>query len=165
MPMRAFSTRALPMRTFLAATCAALLAASCAALLAAGPAQAQRSLFDTPPASGTPTQAAPAPAAAAPDAPAAPKPKKRAAKPRGPVPARALAISNASSTTLSGLEVSADGKTAKLAKPIKAKGRASLKLPAFKSCNVSVMSTLEGSAAVDHEVDICKEKSVRITDG
>lgn len=154
-------------------------ALACAILTAlAGPAAAQRSLFDQPvaePASpGTPAQATPATPAAAPatppagapatEAPAKAKPKPRP-RPKGPVPARVLTISNASAATLAALEVSADGKSAKLARPVKAKGKAALKLPAFKSCQVAVSYSFEGAAQpASSEVDICKEKTIRLTD-
>lgn len=124
------------------------------------PAAAQRSLFDPPPAQESPPPAAaPAPAAEAPRA----KPRPR--KPRGPVPARALSIQNASTTTLTALEVSGDGKTARLAKPLPAKGRTTLRLPALKTCTVTVAATFEGSGQADaSEFDICKDKTIRFTE-
>lgn len=159
-------------------------------MAASGPAVAQRSLFDQPvdqpttpaPAPATPAPAAPAPKAPAPktaaapkaaapagdapagDAPTKPKPKRKPA-PKGPVPARVLAITNASVSTLTALEVSQDGKGAKLAKPLKAKGKTSLKLPAFKTCEATVAYSFEGTAQpISSEVDICKDKSLRLTD-
>lgn len=131
-------------------------------------ASAQRSLFDQPvaqdPSPATPVQA-PAPAAPAQAAPDAPKRKPKPRKPRGPVPARSIAISNASPNVLSGLEVSGDGKSARLSKPVAPQKKAVLKLPAFKSCTVSVSATFEGQAASEaSELDICKEKSIRFTE-
>lgn len=136
------------------------------ALGSAQTAEAQRSLFDQPvaqePSPTTPVQA-PAPAQAA--APDAPKPKPKPRKPRGPVPARTLAINNASPNVLTGLEVSGEGKSASLSKPIAPKKKATLKLPAFKSCMVSVSATFEGQGTAEaSELDICKEKAVRFTE-
>ena len=73
---------------------------------------------------------------------------------------------NASATVLTGLTVSGDGKTASLKKPLKPQGRTSLKLPAIKSCNVEVVATFEGAPQPNtHDVDICKDKVLRLTDG
>lgn len=149
-------------------TRAALLGSLVAASLGLAPnASAQRSLFDQPvaqdPSPATPVQAPATPAQA--DAPAAPKPKPKPRKPRGPVPARALTINNASPNVLSGLEVSGDGKTASLSKPLAPKKKATLKLPVFKSCTVTVSATFEGQAAADaSDLDICKEKAIRFTE-
>lgn len=156
-------------------------------MAASSPAIAQRSLFDQPvdqpatPAQGAPAPAAPAPKAPAPrtaaapkaaapagdapagEAPAKPKPRR---KPQGPVPARILTITNASASTLTALDVSQDGKGAKLAKPLKAKGKASLKLPPFKACEATVAYSFEGTAQpISSEIDICKDKTLRLTDG
>ena len=151
-----------------------------AVLLALQPAFAQRSLFDQPlsaepvpaataqaspqrpAAPPTPTQSAQAAPAA--EAPAA-KPKPRARKASGPVPAKSLTINNASPNALTSLEVSGDGKTAKLSKPLASKKKATLKLPAFKTCTVSVAASFEGQPAGEtSELDICKEKAVRFTE-
>ena len=67
-------------------------------------------------------------------------------------------------STLSSLEVSADDKSAKLSKPLAPKKKAVLKLPAFKSCSVSVVASFEGQAGESSEVDICKEKTIRFTE-
>lgn len=172
-----------------------LFALLCVTLMAAsGPAIAQRSLFDQPidqpatPAPAAPAPAAPAPAAPAPkapaprnaaapkvaapagdapagEAPAKPKPKRKPA-PKGPVPARVLTITNASASTLTALEVSQDGKGTKLTKPLKANGKTSLKLPAFKACEATVAYSFEGAGQpISSEIDICKDKSLRLTDG
>jgi hypothetical protein len=147
--------------------------AGCAALalaLSADGAAAQRSLFDTPlEAPAGSARPASAPAAAAPAAPTAEAPaetrKPRArAKPRGPVPARSLTIHNASPNTLTGLEVTGDGKSARLAKPLKPKGRTTLRLPALKTCTVTIAATFETGAPEPSELDICKEKTIRFTD-
>lgn len=160
-----------------------------------GPAAAQRSLFDQPiqnPSDGgaSPPATAPAPAPVpaseaaparqvetpAPTAPqaegseagerqATPRRKAKPRKPRGPVPARALAIFNGSPTTLVALEVSQDGRGARLKKPLAAGKRTRLALPAFKSCEVSVSATFEGHpAGAASQVDICKEKSLNFRD-
>lgn len=165
----------LPIRTGLICGCATLA-------LIGGPALAQRSLFDQPvaqdPAPTTSAQATPATRPAAPATPvvraqqatpatepaAAPvKPKRR--KPRGPVPARAITINNASPNVLTSLVVSGDDKSAKLSKPLAPTKKATLKLPAFKTCTVSVAAAFEGQAqAGSSELDICKDKSVRFTE-
>lgn len=156
-----------------------LLATTVLALSLAGPAFAQRSLFDQPvqnpaeapapaapaapaaPPPAPPAAAAPAAAPAQAEEPAeAPKPRKaKPKKPKGPVPARSLTVVNESSATLVGLEVSQDGRGAKLKKPLPTGKKTRLPLPAFKTCEVSVVSTFEGQAANQPStVDICKEK-------
>ncbi len=129
-------------------------------LVLAGSATAQRSLFDQPaPGEASPPAAAPAGAATPPRA----KPKPR--KPRGPVPARSLTVQNASANTLTALEVSGDGKSARLANPIKAGGKASLKLPAMKRCVVAVSASFEGAGQAEaSEFDICNDKTIRFTE-
>ena len=135
------------------------LAIVCGCLVIAGGAGAQTSLFE-PPASSS--GAAPLTPPAGTAAPAA-KPKARA-KPRGPVPARALNITNDSGNAVTGLEVSGDGKSAKLGKELATGKTATLKLPALKSCTVSISVTFQGGAAPDsHEQDICKDRKVRLT--
>lgn len=153
----------------------------CAGLLifAAGEAAAQRSLFNEapaqegpPPAASPPPSAPPAPApspapAASPPVAAEPQPKAkpRPRKPRGPVPARALTVQNATANTLTSLEVSAEGKSAKLARPLRPKGRTSLRLPAFKSCAVTVAAAFENVGQTEpSEFDICKDKLIRFTE-
>jgi hypothetical protein len=137
------------------------MAAGC--LLLAGGAQAQKSLFEPPAANGTaapltpPADSAAAPAAAAAAAPAKAKPKRK-----GPAPARALSISNESGSALATLEVSADGKTASLGKQLASGGTATLRLPALKSCNVTITATFTQTADPDiHQQDICKDRKVR----
>jgi hypothetical protein len=127
------------------------IALACAALLAlTASAQAQQ-------------PAAPAPAAtAAPEAAAPAKPKP---KPRGPHPARALTIVNAGTSTIAKVEVTGESKTVTWSKPLAAKAKAVVKLAPQKACTVSVVATVEGEAAgAPGEVDICKEKQVRLTD-
>ena len=156
------------------------------ALTLAGPAFAQRSLFDqpiggTPPTPAAPVQQsapavppppapaapqAPAPAAQGEELPARPKPKATArAKPRGPVPARSLTVFNGTPQALVALEVSQEGKAARLKKPLAAGKKTTLALPAFKTCEVGVASTFEGQPANEAmPVDICKEKSLNFRD-
>ena len=125
-----------------------------ATLLAAGGADAQTSLFGQP--------AAPQAAEDAP--PAAPAPRARPKRP-APAPARALTIANDSTGTVTDLEVSAEGKSARLAEPLGPKGRATLRLPAIKACVVTVTTTFEGSPDPDtSSQDICKDRRVRFTD-
>lgn len=126
----------------------------------AGPAFAQRSLFDAP--VETPAPAPPQGGSTGGDT--APKPRPKPRKPRGPVPARSITINNAGVSTLSSLEVSADDKSAKLTKPLAPKTKATLKLPAFKSCTVAVLASFEGQAGEPSEVDICKDKAIRFTE-
>ena len=119
-----------------------------------GPAGAQTSLFGQP--------AAPEPAAEAPSV--APAPRARP-KPRGPVPARALSIANDSTTTVSEIEVTAEGKTARLSRPLAPKAKTSLKLPTLKACLVTVTTSFEGAAEADTtSQDICKDRTIRFTD-
>lgn len=134
----------------------ALLALLAATL--AGPAAAQTSLFGQPTTQPAPLAAPPA-AAAAPQAAAKPKPK-----PRGPVPARALAISNVSGSALTELVVAADGKQAKLARELGDGQSATLKLPAFKSCTVTISATFERAGEAEQmEQDICRDRKLRLT--
>lgn len=126
-------------------------------MLAGSGAMAQTSLFAQP--------VAPGPETAVPDAPAAVKAKPRRAKPKGPTPARSLVISNASKNVLTDLEISGDGKSAKLGAPIAPESRATLRLPMLKSCIVTVVATFEGVGEADSSsYDICKEKGIRFTD-
>ena len=135
------------------------LAMACSCLVLAGGADAQTSLFE-PPASSS--GAAPLTPPADASAPAA-KPKPRA-KPKGPTPARALSITNDSGNAVSALEVTADGKSARLSKELPTGKSATLRLPPLKSCTVSISVTFGGGAAPDsHEQDICKDRKVRLT--
>jgi glucose/arabinose dehydrogenase len=122
------------------------IALACAALLAlTASAQAQQ-----PAATAAPEAAAPA------------KPKP---KPRGPHPARALTIVNAGTSTIAKVEVTGESKTVTWSKPLAAKAKAVVKLAPQKACTVSVVATVQGEAAgAPGEVDICKEKQVRLTD-
>jgi hypothetical protein len=158
-----------------------LLATTFVAMTLAAPAVAQRSLFDQPvqnapspaPAPTAPPAAAPAPSAPAaqPAAPAqaeepsaAPR-RAKPRKPRGPVPARALSIVNGSPSALVGLEVSQDGRSATLRRPIPAGKKGRLALPAFKACEVNVTATFEGvPPGAAAPVDICKEKVLNFRD-
>ena len=125
-----------------------------------GPAIGQTSLFGQP--LGQPPAAAPAPEAAAPAEGARPRPKP---KPRGPTPARSLSISNASSSALTSLEISAEGKSGRLAQPLAPNGRTTVKLPAFKRCVVSVTASFEAAGEAEaSDYNICREKSIRFTD-
>ena len=126
--------------------------------VAAGPAAAQTSLFSQP---TSPPATMRAPAAAPAPAPAMAAPK---AKPRGPVPARALSISNVSGSALTALVVQAEGKEAKLARELGDGQNATLKLPAFKSCTVTIMATFERAGEAEQmEQDICKDRKLRLT--
>lgn len=147
------------------------IVAACAAVViaAAQPALAQRSLFEQPvpqeSSPTTPVQAQP-PATSAPAAETPkPKPRPKVRRPKGPVPARSLSVNNASPNVLTALEVSGDGKSARMSKPLAPTKKATLKLPAFKSCTVTVAASFEGQAAGESsELDICKEKSIRFTE-
>lgn len=133
---------------------AIIVAVGCSA--AAFPALAQPSLFSQPsPPPPTLTQPG-APATAA-----APKPR---AKPRGPVPARALSVVNDSTGTVVALEVTGDGKTAKLAQPLGPRSRTTLRLPVLKTCLVTVTTTFEGTDGDTTSQDVCKDKSIRFTE-
>jgi hypothetical protein len=118
-------------------------------------AEAQQSLFN-------PQPSVPAPAAtpAAPDPAAKPKPK-----PRGPQPARALTIVNAGASTITKVEVTGEAKVVTWEKPLAAKAKAVVRLPAQKACTVTVIATVQGEPpGAPGEVDICREKQVRLTD-
>lgn len=133
-----------------------VIGAFCAMLTANSAAQAQTSLFEPTP--SNPTAAAPAPAAEA--APARkPKPKRKVA-----APARMLTVTNASGSSLSELEVAADGKSAKLGKELGANQTATMKLPAFKSCTVTVKASFESAGEPEQmEQNICKDRRLRLT--
>ena len=136
------------------------LAIAFACLAVAGSAQAQTSLFEQP-ARGS----AAAPLTPPADAGAAPAAKPRAKpRPKGPVPARALSITNESGSALTMLEVSGDGKSAKLPKELGTGQTATLRLPALKSCTVMISATFQRAGEADmHEQDICKDRKVRFT--
>lgn len=115
-----------------------------------------------PPVAAAPRAPAPAAEPAATEEPPA-QPQRRATprKPRGPVPARALAVFNGSPIALTALDVSQDGRSARLKQPLAPGKRTRLVLPAFKSCEVTVRATFDGQAAGEpSQVDICKEKSL-----
>lgn len=124
-------------------------------LLAVGStARAQTSLFAPP----TAVEAAPA---AAPAAEAAPKARP---KPRGPTPARSLTITNVSGSALTSLEIGADGKTAKLNKELGTNESATMRLPAFKSCTVTVVASFDRAGEAETmEQNICKDRRIRLT--
>ena len=124
---------------------------------AASAAGAQTSLFSQTPSAGA--------APAAPAAEAAPAPKAKP-KPKGPVPARSITISNVSGSALTEFVVAADGKSAKLAKELGSNEKAVMKLPAFKSCTVTLIATFERAGeAEQNEQNICKDRVVRLTNG
>ena len=124
--------------------------------LLAGSALAQTAPAPAPSAAGT---AAPAGTAAATTAPAA-KPRKR-----GPTPASAVVVTNASKNTATDVTITGEGKDAKLTKPLKPNAKASVKLPRLKGCIVTVAATFEGEGQVEAgEFDVCKDKNIRFTD-
>jgi|SRR5215203_3678274 len=116
------------------------------------------------------TAPAPAPSAAgtaAPTGTAAPGATAPAAKPRkrGPTPAFAVVVTNASQHTATDVTITGEGKDAKLTKPLKPKAKASVKLPNVKGCIVTVTATFEGEGQVEAgEFDVCKDKNIRFTD-
>ena len=112
-------------------------------------------------------QTAKAPAPAAPAAAAAPAATAPAAKPRkrGPTPASAVVVTNASKNTATDVTITGEGKDAKLTKPLKPNAKASVKLPRLKGCIVTVAATFEGEGQVEAgEFDVCKDKNIRFTD-
>ena len=125
-----------------------LLAPALAALLMTSAAQAQ-------------TAPAPAEAPAAADPAAAPKPKLRP-KPSGP----SLTIVNARDTAATQVAVTAGDKTFRTSKPLAPKARTVMKLPRMKGCTVMVAAAYAGDDELTEvgEVNVCKEKSVRLTD-
>ena len=134
----------------------ALAAGLTVSALLAGSALAQTAPAPAPSAAGT---AAPAGTAAATTAPAA-KPRKR-----GPTPASAVVVTNASKNTATDVTITGEGKDAKLTKPLKANAKASVKLPRLKGCIVTVSATFEGEGQVEAgEFDVCKDKNIRFTD-
>ena len=144
-----------------------VVAAACASLMLLGwGASAQTSLFSqTPMVGGGPAPAATAPAAAAaPDAaPAEARPRPKA-KPRGPTPARTLTITNVTGSALTEFVVAADGKQAKLPRELGTNEKAVMKLPAFRSCVVTLIATFQRAGeAEQNEQDICKDRTVRLT--
>ena len=125
-----------------------LLASAFAALLLSSAAQAQ-------------TAPAPADAPVAAEPAAAPKPKLRP-KPSGP----SLTVVNARDTAATQVAVVAGDKTIRTSKPLAPKARAVMKLPRMKGCTVTVAAAYAGDDALTEvgEVNVCKEKSVRLVD-
>jgi hypothetical protein len=124
-------------------------------------------------ATGALAQTAPAltgaqsPAVTAPGAAAAPTAAAPAAKPkkRGPSPASAVIVTNASTHTATAVTITGEGNDAKVSKPLKPKAKTTVKLPKLKGCMVSVAATFEGEAQADlGEFDVCKDKNIRFTD-
>jgi hypothetical protein len=144
----------------------ALVAGLAVSALVAGSALAQTAPAPAPGAAAPAAPAATAPAtAAAPTAAAAPA--ARAAKPRkrGPTPASAVVITNASKHTATGVTITAEGQDAKVAKPLKPKAKATVKLPKLQGCIVTVAATFEGEGQVEAgEFDVCKDRNIRFTD-
>jgi hypothetical protein len=99
-------------------------------------------------------------------APAAPPEAQPApAKPRPAKAAPSVILINNSSHKATEVVVSAGDVTAKLSKPLAPKGKATLRLPKLKGCEVVVTATFEGEGQVNAgEFDICKDKTVRFTD-
>jgi hypothetical protein len=121
------------------------------------------------PARKAPPAATAAPAAAAdPAATADPAAAPRAAakpKKRGPTPASAVIVQNASAHTATSVTITGEGKDAKVSKPLKSNAKTTVKLPKLKGCMVSVAATFEGEAQADlGEFDVCKDKNIRFTD-
>ena len=137
----------------------ALAAGLTVSALLAGSALAQTAPAPAPSAAPPAGTGAPAGTAAPATAPAA-KPRKR-----GPTPASAVVVTNASKNTATQVTITAEGKDAKLTKPLKPKAKASVKLPKLKGCIVTVAATFEGEGQADAgEFDVCKDKNIRFTD-
>lgn len=85
-------------------------------------------------------------------------------KPTGPTPARSLTINNATGAVLTGFEVTtADGQSAKLAKEVGSEEMATLPLPRFRQCAVSIVATFDGDQEPESfQQDICKIRAVRL---
>jgi hypothetical protein len=134
----------------------ALAAGLTVSALLAGSAVAQTAPAPAPSAAGTVAAAGTAPATTAPAA----KPRKR-----GPTPASAVVVTNASKNTATDVTITGEGKDAKLTKPLKPNAKASVKLPRLKGCIVTVAATFEGEGQVEAgEFDVCKDKNIRFTD-
>jgi hypothetical protein len=138
----------------------ALAAGLTLSALLAGSALAQTAPTSAPAAAAPPVAAAPSAAAAPAAAAPAAKPKKR-----GPTPASAVVVTNASKNTATDVTITGEGKDAKLTKALKPMAKASVKLPKLKGCIVTVAATFEGEGHVDAgEFDVCKDKTIRFTD-
>jgi hypothetical protein len=87
------------------------------------------------------------------------------AAPAKPKPAAALLITNARAVPATEVTIEAGDQSVKLAKPLAAKAKASLKLPKMSGCMVAVAATFADDSVVEFdEFDVCKEKTVRFTD-
>ena len=88
------------------------------------------------------------------------------ARSKTPRPAQVVTLTNASAQTATEIVITGDDdKSAKLAKPLAAKAKASLKLPKLKGCMVHVAAVFEGEGQVDlGDFDVCKKKTIRFTD-
>jgi hypothetical protein len=108
-----------------------------------------------------PAAAPPADDAAAPAGAAKPRPRK----PSAPRAAQVVTVTNATANTATEVEITADEKTVKVTKPLKPKGKTTVKLPRIKGCTVQVAATFEGEGRVDAgEFDVCKDKQIRFTE-
>jgi hypothetical protein len=86
---------------------------------------------------------------------AAPKPK----------PAATVSITNARDVTATEVSIEAAEGTVRLAKPLAARARTSLKLPRMTGCNVAIAAIFEDESVVEiEEFDICKDSRIRFTD-
>jgi hypothetical protein len=81
-------------------------------------------------------------------------------------PGTTLTVVNERQEVAIQVAVAADDKIVRSAKPLAPKGRAVLKLPKLTGCTVTVSAAFAGEDAMKEigEVDVCREKSVRLTD-
>jgi hypothetical protein len=114
------------------------------------------------PPAGTPPTFAPV---GPPFTPAGPQPKRRAAPVTQPRAAVALTIVNKRKTPVTTVIVTAEAKTVRHAGLLAPNAKVSLKLPKMKGCLVTVAAASQGDKASKlGDVDVCKEKLVRLTE-
>jgi hypothetical protein len=82
-----------------------------------------------------------------------------------PKPATALQITNGRDETATTVTISAGDRIVKLARPLAANGKTTLRLPKFTGCNVSVAATFADESVVElDDFDICKDHTIRFTE-
>lgn len=87
------------------------------------------------------------------------------AAPSKPKPASAVVITNARDVPATDVAIGANGQTVRLAKPLAAKAKATLRLPKMAGCMVVVAAVFENEATSEpSELDVCKDRTIRLTD-
>ncbi len=87
------------------------------------------------------------------------------AAPTKPKPAASLVITNARAVPATDVAIDVNGQTVRVSKPLAPKAKATLKLPKMSGCTVAVAAAFEDETTAElGEFDVCKDRTVRLTD-